>query len=244
MNWADQTVVITGASQGIGRRLAEHFAPKCKRAIILARNGTAIASLANNLQNLGAHCDGVELDLRDPAAIAEFAARDICRSVDIVIHNAADTTSKPFAETSLEEIDSLMRTNVIGPLQLTRLLLPGMRERGRGAIVHLSSLAGFKPNPAQTVYSASKGGVNAMSDALRRELEPLGIRVVNLALPSVALDGAPAPGAIPVERVAAMIERAAAGSRSGDFFFSPVSRWLMRSYRAFPFLSELRMQSR
>ncbi len=239
MTIAEQSILITGASRGIGAYLARYFAPRAAHTAIVARDGDAIDRLAGELSRDGNRVDAFACDLRDSDALRELVERRLTRPIDVLINNAADTTSKPFRETSLEEIDSLIRTNVTGPLQLARLVAPGMQQRGGGAIVNLSSLAGYKSNPTQTVYSISKGAVNAMSDGLRRELGPLGIsgppgiRVINLALPSVSIDGIAQPGAIPVERVARTIERAISGQETAEVFFSPVSRWLMRAYRAF-----------
>jgi len=239
MNWQGETVLITGASQGIGRALALHFAPRCAMTYLVARNEERLAETVALVEKAGGACSPIVADLRDPQSLQRVAEAVDKAGVSVLINNAADVTSKPFQQTSLEEIDSLLRTNVIGPLQLTRLLVPKMIEQGHGAIVNVSSLAGYKANPTQTVYSISKSSVNAMSEALRKELAPSGIRVVTLALPSVALEGEPTTGHVPVAEVCASIERAIErGER--EVFFSLASRWLMRLYRAFPALSDVK----
>ena len=107
-----------------------------------------------------------------------------------------------------------------------------MAARGRGAIVNISSLAGYKPNPTQTVYSIAKGALNAISEALRAELGPRGVHIVNVALMSVGTG----PMKVPVETVAQRIERAIA-NREPKIFFYRRSKWLMRLYAAFPSLT-------
>ena len=107
-----------------------------------------------------------------------------------------------------------------------------MAARGRGTIVNISSLAGYKPNPTQTVYSIAKGALNATSEALRAELGPRGVHIVNVALRS----GGTGPMKGPAETVAQRIERAIA-NREPEIFFYRSSKWLMRLYAAFPFLT-------
>ena len=239
MIWAQERVLITGASRGIGRAFALHFAPRCAMTYLVARDEVRLSETAALVEKAGGACVSIVGDLRDSDSLRRVAERVGEPGVSVLINNAADVTSKPFRQTSLAEIDSLLRTNLIGPLQLSRLLVPKMIEQGRGAIVNVSSLAGYKANPAQTVYSISKSAVNAMSEALRKELGASGIRVITLALPSVALEGESARGQVPVARVCASLERAIErGER--EVFFSLASQCLMRLYRAFPALSDVR----
>jgi short-subunit dehydrogenase len=237
----DSTVLITGASQGIGRALSVYFAPRCRQVIGLARN-------AEGLQETGklvAASVGVFEVHRCDLSVVDDLERLVERlhetkiPVDIVINNAADVTSQPLADTSLTEIDSIIRTNVTGPLQLARLLIPGMLERGGGAIVNISSLAGYKPNPTQTVYSVSKSAVNGMSDALRAEFSGRGIHVLNVPLASVAIEGPASAGEIPMKALAEALVRALE-RRQNELFFSRVTKWLMRLYKAYPPLMNLR----
>lgn len=231
----NKTILITGASQGIGRRLALHFGRRHARVLGLARNPAGLRAMAAEVQAAGGTCSYWTADLTrvEELRAAVKDMNDHGERVHVLINNAADVTSKPLRETSLDEIHHLIAANVIGPLQLVRLVLPLMPPEGPCAIVNISSLAGYKPNPAQTVYSVSKGAVNAMSDALRAELRGTHVRVINVALSSVALDGPPRPDRVPVERVALAIERAIERGPN-EVFLSPLTKWLMRAYRAFP----------
>lgn len=234
-------MLITGASQGIGRALAVHFAAKAAELILTARSESKLKETAKMVELAGGRCAYHASDLRrlDTLEALTEQMRERGTKVNILVNNAADVTSKPFLETSVEEIESLIRTNVIGCLQLSRLVVPMMIERGEGMIVNVSSLAGYKPNPAQTVYSISKAAVNGMSEALRAELSGKGIHVMNVALASVGVEDEPLPGQIPVERFAARLERAIAKNET-ELFLSPITKWLMRLYRFYPPLARLR----
>lgn len=240
MNLAGTTLFISGASQGIGRFLASYFAPKCSKIIVMARSDAGLRETAAQVAAAGGRCDCYTADLSDAASLQTMARSMGAQEnkVDILINNAADVTSKPLLETSSVEIESVITTNVIGTLELTRLLLPDMVRRGSGSIVNISSLAGYKPNATQTVYSVSKTAVNGISDALRAELKGTGVHVMNVALSSVALDGAPARGQVAVERFALLLERAIMRNQA-ELFLSPVSKWLMRLYKFCPPLARL-----
>jgi NAD(P)-dependent dehydrogenase (short-subunit alcohol dehydrogenase family) len=224
-------ILVTGASRGIGRYLCSWFASR----------GADVIGTVRTSQNTPEQYRTLRMDLKEPDSIENLAARlkESMPRLDILINNAADTTSKPLRETSFDEIDSLVRTNVTGMLQLCRAVAPWMAETGGGAIVNISSLAGYKPNPSQTAYCVSKSAVNGASDAIRAEFAPCGIRVLNVALPSIAVDGDPKPGQVPVAVYAARLERAIERGDT-ELFLSPITKWLMRLYHFYPPLSRLR----
>lgn len=236
-----KTMLITGASQGIGRFLAVYFAKRNVRLLLTARNQAGLAETCAMVERAGGTCWYGPCDLRARDTLERLidGIRAAAGGVDLLLNNAADVTSKPFLESSLAEIDSLVRTNVTGCLQLTRLVVPLMLERGGGMVINMSSLAGYKPNAGQTVYSISKRAVNAASEALRAELRGKGIHVMNVALSSVAVDTPAGPGQVPVERLAHRLERAIA-LEATEVFLSPVTKWLMRLYRFWPALMYLR----
>lgn len=223
----DNTILLTGATGLVGRALAAHFFSRGYRCVLTARDGDRLDATARAL--------GIEhffvCDLSSTPSIQSLAGSLAQAGIvpRILINNAADVTSKPLMESNPEEIDSIIRVNVVAGLQLVRLLAPGMFGAGSGVVVNISSLAGYKPNPAQTVYSVSKSAVNAMSEALRAELRPRGIHVINVALMGVG-EG---QGRIPAGYVARRIERAI-NRREADVFFYRRTRWLMRLYGAFP----------
>jgi len=236
MGFTGWTFLITGASQGIGRVLAVHFARRGARVILAARSEEGLSETATMIRDGGGQCAWFACDLRDRDSIKNLASRLTAgESVRVLINNAADVTSKRFLDTSIEEIESLIRTNVTGPLELTRLLAPGMIERGDGIVINVSSLAGYKANPRQTVYSVSKTAVNGMSRALEAEFRDTPIHVMNVALSSVGEQ----PNQVPPDRYARRLERAIArGER--EVFLSLSTKWLMRVYGMLPWLARLR----
>ncbi len=237
----DKTVLITGASQGIGQYLCVHFARKGARMIGVARSESGLRKTAGLVSDAGGRFDWHIADLSDAASLKALATalQEDDAGVDVLIHNAADVTSKSFEDTSLDEMDRLVATNVTGPLQLTKLLLPLMADRGDPSIVTISSLAGYKPNPAQTVYSVTKWAVNGLAHALRAELGPRGFHVLNVALSSVGTKDATEPGQVPVADFAQALERAIE-RREDELFLSGASKWLMRLYQLYPPLAKVR----
>lgn len=231
-----KTILITGASQGLGRHLCRWFAARGAHVIATARTRPALESLVAEIAADGGNAEFHVADLRDAASLQAMVDSVFARRhIGILINNAADVLSKPLLETSLEEIDAQVRANVTGCLQLIRLVAPHMLEAGGGMIVNVSSLAGYKPNPSQTVYSATKTAVNGISTAVDAELRGKGIHVMNVALASVG----DAPHQVSPDTYARALERAIA-RRDSEFFLSPVTRALMRVYAAVPALRRLR----
>ncbi|PCJ56028.1 MAG: hypothetical protein COA73_12970 [Candidatus Hydrogenedentota bacterium] len=233
----DTTIVITGASQGIGRALSIYFGAKGARIIALARNEDNLRETQRLTQEAGGQCDVIPLDLRELSSIESAVQKFDTDAVHILINNAADVTSKPLLDTSPEEIDQLIQTNVTGVLQLTKLIVPLMLNQPGATIVNMSSLAGYKPNPTQTVYSITKTAVNGMSEALRSELSSQGIQVTNVALSSIDLGDGMNPGGVPFDVVARKIEAAVLKGHD-EVYLSLVSKWLMRLYKFLPALAK------
>lgn len=238
---SDKTIFVTGASQGIGQYLCVHFAGKCARVIGVARSESGLKETADLISDAGGRFDWHIADLSKVESLKTLAAtlQGDNVGIDVLIHNAADVTSKSFEDTSLDEMDRLVRTNVTGPLQLTRLVLPLMADRRDPSIVTISSLAGYKPNPAQTVYSVTKWAVNGLAQALRADLGPKGFHVLNVALSSVGTRDTTAPGQVPVAHFAQALERAIE-RREDELFLSGASKWLMRLYQLYPPLAKVK----
>ena len=242
MDFTGKTILITGASQGIGRFLASYFAKKGAEIIITARNVAKLhATAALVREQTGRECLVVPSDLCDVASLIRLAEiiQKENKQVDILINNAGNVTSKPFLDTSLKEIGDIIGANVTGCLQISRLIAEDMAKRGAGMIINFSSLAGYKPNPAQTVYSVSKAGVNGISDALDAGLRSKGIHLMNVAIPSVGVTVPCQPHQIPVQVFAEKLEHAIE-HKTSELYFSSITKWLMRLYRFYPPLSRLR----
>lgn len=234
MNIDGSTVLITGASQGIGQRLAVHFAPKAAEVIIAARNQAKLEETAALVRAAGGQATTLALDLCEPESIRALTktVRSSKKRVDILINNAADATSKPLLHSSFEEIDAIIRTNVIGCLQLCQSISLIMIEQKHGMIINISSLAGYNPNGRQTAYCTSKAAINAFSEALRDELAPQNIYVMNVAQQNVLADQ-------PFRHFAQRLEAAIQRDQS-ELFLSSAKKWLMRLYKFYPKLSTLK----
>ena len=205
-----KNIVITGASQGLGQFLAIYFAQKGNKVILIARNEEGLQETLRQVEEAGGTGHYCVADLSDSKSLVKAVEHigSQYKKIDILINNAADVTSKPLLETDLDEIAHLVQTNITGPLQLTRLLIPQMEISKEPSIINISSLAGYKANPTQTVYSITKTAVNGMSDALRAELGPKGFHVMNVGLSSVGTHTDHKPGQVSAARYAHLLESA------------------------------------
>lgn len=182
---AQRSVVVTGASRGLGLASAVHLYQQGWRVVGAMR--TPDTGLAKLRELTGAAADdprltGVQLDLTDPESISA-AAKAIEEAVgppDALVHNAGITAAGAVEEVELEVWEQLFTTNLFGPVALTRALLPGMRDRGRGRIVIVSSESGVRGMPVVAAYSAVKGASERWGEALANEIAPFGLGVTVL----------------------------------------------------------------
>ena len=167
-------VLITGCSSGIGRATAAHLAAAGHTVIATARRVDDLADLAV------AGCRTLALDVTDEASMraAVDAVEATHGRIDVLVNNAGYSQSGAVESVPLARTRAQFETNVFGPLRLTQLVLPGMRRRGAGRIVNVSSMGGKLVFPGGGVYHASKYALEALSDALRYELRSFGIAVV------------------------------------------------------------------
>ena len=171
-----KTVLITGASSGIGRALATVFAREGARLVLTARSQGALEKVAR--QVAPAEAVVIAADLRDPASLASLCEQAIERfqTIDILVNNAGVGLYAPSFQSSPEVVGDLMTLNFLAPVELTRRLL-GAIPAG-GAVINISSIAGKVALPWLPLYSASKYALNAYSDGLRMELGQAGIHVL------------------------------------------------------------------
>jgi short-subunit dehydrogenase len=173
-------VVITGASSGIGAALARRYAREGAVLGLIARRASALRELAGQLS---VRCETYPLDVRDAAALAaagrDFAARHGCP--DIVIANAGVSvgTLTDFAEDT-RAFQDVIDTNVVGMVNTFQPFLASMREAGRGTLVGIASVAGYRGLPGEAAYSASKAAAISYLEALRVELAASGVKVITI----------------------------------------------------------------
>jgi NAD(P)-dependent dehydrogenase (short-subunit alcohol dehydrogenase family) len=167
---------ITGCSSGFGRALAERVLRHGHRCIATARNPEQILDLARAYPDTSMT---LALDVTDDKQRRDAVARaeEAFGSTDVLVNNAGHGYSAAIEEGEECDIREMFDTNFFALAALTRLVLPGMRSRGRGHIVNISSVGGLVGNPASGYYSATKFAVEGLSQALAKEVAPLGIRV-------------------------------------------------------------------
>jgi short-subunit dehydrogenase len=179
MRLEQNTVLITGASEGIGRAAALRFAAQDNRVVAAARGVARLEELKSDIDALGrGSCDILPLDVSDPlSAIARL--REFIRStpVDILVANAGIGQYGRFEHTAWEDVAPLLRTNVDGVLAVVNAVFPSMCARGAGSIVLVSSTLGKRAVPYNAAYCASKYAVHGFADALRLEARPCGVHV-------------------------------------------------------------------
>ena len=180
----NKTILITGASSGIGEGCARKFASQGARIILNSRSTEKLESLAQDLkEKYNADCYVMPFDVcdRNSAAAALKALPEEWQSIDVLINNAglAIGVDKEH-EGNPDEWDVMIDTNIKALLSMTRLVVPGMVERGRGHIINIGSIAGDAAYPGGSVYCATKAAVKALSDGLRIDLVDTPLRVTNI----------------------------------------------------------------
>ncbi|HZN56103.1 MAG TPA: SDR family oxidoreductase [Candidatus Polarisedimenticolaceae bacterium] len=169
-----KVALVTGASSGIGRATAE----------LMARRGWQVAATSRNVLALSPWAaergiEALELDVAVPASAAAAVAAAMTRfgRIDVLVNNAGYGVFGPLEGATREEIELQFRTNVMGPIEMIRQVLPAMRERRDGAIVNVSSIGGRTAAPFASLYHASKFAIEGLSESLRYELSLHGIRL-------------------------------------------------------------------
>jgi NAD(P)-dependent dehydrogenase (short-subunit alcohol dehydrogenase family) len=176
-----KTVLVTGATAGIGRFVALDLAARGHRVFATGRNAIALASLASEAASHGHTLAVLELDVTSADSIRQAAAavRDQTggHGVDVIVNNAGYGQGGPLLEVSDATLREQFDTNVFGLMAVTRAFVPEMLARGRGWIVNVSSVGGRVTFPFFGAYHASKYALEALSDALRAELRSFGVHV-------------------------------------------------------------------
>ncbi|MBI1885192.1 MAG: SDR family NAD(P)-dependent oxidoreductase [Chloroflexi bacterium] len=182
MNPGGRTVIVTGASSGIGRETSREFARAGANVVLASRNKERLDALAEELSPLPGKRLVVPTDVREREAVEAMVARaaETFSGVDVLVNNAGLGLDASIAEGSLDNMRYVFDVNLFGYIYAVRAVVPHMRKQGRGIIVNVSSVAGRISTPYNGVYSATKASINSVSDALRLELAEDGIKVITI----------------------------------------------------------------
>jgi NAD(P)-dependent dehydrogenase (short-subunit alcohol dehydrogenase family) len=177
MSESNRVWLVTGASSGFGRAIVQAAVAAGDVVVATARSSAAIEELAATHPD---QVDAVQLDVTDPAQITAVVDDVLQRHgrIDVLVNNAGRTHVGAVEETTDDELRSLFEVHFFGPAALIRAVLPGMRERRRGAIVQLSSMGGQLSFAGFSAYSATKFALEGLSEALADEVKSFGIKVL------------------------------------------------------------------
>ncbi|WP_193195858.1 SDR family NAD(P)-dependent oxidoreductase [Nostoc sp. MG11] len=196
-----KTVLLTGASGGLGVYIARALAREKATVICISRSKVELDIICDEITALGGKGISIPFDIKNVAKLSvlkQYIHRFVDH-IDIIINNAGIEICRLLSDYSLEEIQSILETNLLSPIELTRLFLPSMLERRSGHIVNIASLSGKKGVAYNSIYSASKSGLIMWTDAMRQELAGTGVKI-SVICPGyvsevglVAKSGLPAP---------------------------------------------------
>jgi Short-chain alcohol dehydrogenase of unknown specificity len=177
MSKSNKTWVITGCSSGLGRAFAQEVLKTGYNAVVTARNPKDIQNIIESYPETAL---GLALDVTDKAQVKEAAKKAEAKfgSIDVLVNNAGYGYRSAVEEADEDQVSALFNTNFFGMVSMIKAVLPTMRKQKSGVIFNVSSIAGRFSNPGSGYYSATKFAVEGMSDALSKEVAPLGIKVV------------------------------------------------------------------
>jgi NADP-dependent 3-hydroxy acid dehydrogenase YdfG len=178
---AGKVVLVTGASSGIGEATARWLAAQGAKVVAGARRVERLKALADSVTKAGGALKYQALDvtsLEDMQRFVAFAEREF-GPVDVIVNNAGLMPLAPFAELKIDEWNRMIDVNIRGVLHGIAAVLPGMKQRGRGHVINVSSTASHTVWPTAGVYCATKSAVNAISEGLRQENSDIRVTIVS-----------------------------------------------------------------
>ena len=179
------SVMITGASRGLGEALATAAAREGASLALCARGGAALEVVADECRNLGAKVIAVIADVSDPSDVERFAATALERfgGIDVLINNAAELGPTPvpqLTDAPSSALEHVLRANVLGPMRLTQAVIGGMLLRNRGLVINISTDAALIGYEGVGMYSASKAALDALTRTWAAELSHTQVRIISV----------------------------------------------------------------
>ncbi len=211
---ASHVAVVTGASKGLGREMAEALAAAGAKVALVARNERLLSEVVQGIGARDGTAEYIIADITDETAAAEIDqfVREKFGTCDILINNAGINNRKPIEEMSLEEWREIIEVNLTGPFAMSRAMVPGMKDMRWGRIINMTSIMSHVSLPNRTGYSTTKSGLLGFTRALALELAPYNITVNGIS-----------PGPFATEMNRPLIEDP---EKNSQFLASiPVGRW-------------------
>ena len=174
-----RVAVVTGASRGLGKPIAESLAAAGASVALVARNRELLESVASGIRGNGGVAEVIVTDVCDHTAVGELALRvnEKLGECDILVNNAGIITRKAIDEFTLDEWNHLITTNLTGPFLMCNVFVPAMKKKGFGRVINVASIASHISNPKLAGYSATKAGLLGMPKGLALELAPHNVTV-------------------------------------------------------------------
>ncbi|ALF55174.1 ketoacyl reductase [Nostoc piscinale CENA21] len=199
-----KTILLTGASRGLGVYLAQALAREQATIICISRSKSKLDTICDEIKNLGGRGISIPFDIQNLAQLPVLVQhiQECVAPVDILINNAGLEIHRAFVDYCPEEIQSILVTNLLSAMELTRLLLPDMNKRDSGHIINIASLAGKKGVAYNSIYSASKAGLIMWTDAMRQEYAYTNIHFSTICPGYISEIGMTADSHIPAPKLA------------------------------------------
>lgn len=247
---AGKTVLLTGASGGLGLFIARALAREQATIIGVSRSQQGLDKVGAEVKASGGEWIALPFDISKVEELPVLVKQinQITGSVDILINNAGIEIYRAFQDYSTAEIQSVLITNLLAAMELSRLVLPTMLDRKSGHIVNIASLAAKKGHPYDSIYSASKAGLLMWSDAVRQELAGTGVGIsvicpgyvsqqgmlVDTDVPAPSLSGTSTPARVAIAVSEAIKQNQAEVIVNKDFMTEGLTKLLLVFYQVFP----------
>jgi NAD(P)-dependent dehydrogenase (short-subunit alcohol dehydrogenase family) len=175
MSFEGKTVLVTGGTSGIGRAAAEQFGSAGARVIVTGRDQTRGREVVDTIESGGGQARFIAADLAEPGGARQLA--QAAGPVDVLVNNAGIFPFGPSHEIAIDDVQATLDFNVVAPFTLVAALVPGMVQRGTGAIVNVSTMVASFGLPGMSAYGASKAALELLTKAWAAEYGPAGVRV-------------------------------------------------------------------